>query len=218
MASVLSNKQVWVLLRTMLTSLLKWKPLDCSPPGSSVRGIFQATILEWVAISVSRGSSWSLSWVLKGFEAKKALKTLTSEIGPVWSERGDGVGWVEMKVSSWSHLTAPSWCPAWVSHSLSYFVRLYLESLLVSLPTPDCSIAYNIICLTCMVVVLCHGSSYNLFTHTFHIKEPRKVAWPSGWPTSSNKPEASPLPPSLRLRASLFRTVVMSLTWHLNLN
>ena len=31
--------------------------MDCSPPGSSVRGIFQARILEWVAISSSRGSS-----------------------------------------------------------------------------------------------------------------------------------------------------------------
>ena len=30
----------------------------CSPPGSSVHGILQARILEWVAISFSRGSSW----------------------------------------------------------------------------------------------------------------------------------------------------------------
>ena len=33
-------------------------PMDCSPPDSSVLGIFQARILEWVAISFSRGSSW----------------------------------------------------------------------------------------------------------------------------------------------------------------
>ena len=33
-------------------------PMDCSPPGSSVHGILQARILEWVAISSSRGSSW----------------------------------------------------------------------------------------------------------------------------------------------------------------
>ena len=33
-------------------------PVDCSPSGSSVRGILQARILEWVAISFSRGSSW----------------------------------------------------------------------------------------------------------------------------------------------------------------
>ena len=31
--------------------------MDCSPPGSSVHGILQARILEWVAISSSRGSS-----------------------------------------------------------------------------------------------------------------------------------------------------------------
>ena len=33
--------------------------MDCSLPGSSVHGIFQARILEWVAISFSRGSSWT---------------------------------------------------------------------------------------------------------------------------------------------------------------
>ena len=33
-------------------------PMDCSPPGSSVYGILQARILEWVAIPFSRGSSW----------------------------------------------------------------------------------------------------------------------------------------------------------------
>ena len=31
--------------------------MDCSLPGSSVHGIVQAKILEWVAISFSRGSS-----------------------------------------------------------------------------------------------------------------------------------------------------------------
>ena len=29
-------------------------PLDCSPPGFSVHGTFQATVLEWVAISFSK--------------------------------------------------------------------------------------------------------------------------------------------------------------------
>ena len=32
-------------------------PMDCSLPGSSIHRIFQARILEWVAISFSRGSS-----------------------------------------------------------------------------------------------------------------------------------------------------------------
>ena len=30
-------------------------PMDCSPPGSSVHGIFQARVLEWVAIAFSLG-------------------------------------------------------------------------------------------------------------------------------------------------------------------
>ena len=35
---------------------------DCSPPGSSVHGVFSARMLEWVAISSARGSSWSRDW------------------------------------------------------------------------------------------------------------------------------------------------------------
>ena len=37
-------------------------PMDCSLPGSSVHVIFQARVLEWVAISLSRGSSWPRDW------------------------------------------------------------------------------------------------------------------------------------------------------------
>ena len=63
----------WLVLRfglhffvTLFTRKVKVKslsrfwlcdPVDCSPPGSSVHGILQARILEWVAISFSRGSS-----------------------------------------------------------------------------------------------------------------------------------------------------------------
>ena len=31
-------------------------PMDCSPPGSSIHGIFQAKVLEWVAIAFSKNS------------------------------------------------------------------------------------------------------------------------------------------------------------------
>ena len=37
-------------------------PMDCSPPGFSIHGILQARILEWVAISFSRGTSWPRDW------------------------------------------------------------------------------------------------------------------------------------------------------------
>ena len=40
-------------------------PMDYNLPGSSIHGIFQARVLEWVAISFSRGSSWprERTWV-----------------------------------------------------------------------------------------------------------------------------------------------------------
>ena len=37
--------------------LILGDPMDCSLPGSSIHGIFQARTLEWVAMSSSRGSS-----------------------------------------------------------------------------------------------------------------------------------------------------------------
>ena len=37
-------------------------PMNCSPSGSSVHGILQARILEWVAMPFSRGSSQSRDW------------------------------------------------------------------------------------------------------------------------------------------------------------
>ena len=47
-------------LSVMLNSC---SPMDCSPPGSSLRGISQAGILEWVAIPFFRGSSWTRDWI-----------------------------------------------------------------------------------------------------------------------------------------------------------
>ena len=40
-----------------------WNPRNCSPPGFSLHGIFQARILEWVTLtSDSSGSSWLGDW------------------------------------------------------------------------------------------------------------------------------------------------------------
>ena len=56
-------------------------PMDCSPPGSSVYGISQARILEWIAISFSRVSSWPRDqthipcidrWILYHWDTRKA--------------------------------------------------------------------------------------------------------------------------------------------------
>lgn len=82
-------------------------------------------------------------------------------------EQGDGEG----GVAALSHCPSIPRFP--VSDGSSYFVRLYTEPLLVNLPTPDFSMPYNVICLTCTVVAVCYGSFYNLLTRTFHIEEPK---------------------------------------------
>ena len=46
-------------------------PMDCSPPGSSVHGILQARILEWVAISFSRRSSQPRDWTQVSCTARR---------------------------------------------------------------------------------------------------------------------------------------------------
>ena len=51
---------VWLLSHVQLF----FDPLDCTPPGSSVHEIFQARILEWVAVPSSRGSSSSRFYVV----------------------------------------------------------------------------------------------------------------------------------------------------------
>ena len=49
------------VLATQLCPTLR-NAMDCSLPGFSVHGIFQARILEWIAISFSRGSFWPRDW------------------------------------------------------------------------------------------------------------------------------------------------------------
>ena len=50
----------WCLVEKLCPTLCN--PMDCSLPGPAVHGIVQARILEWVAISFSRGSSLPGDW------------------------------------------------------------------------------------------------------------------------------------------------------------
>ena len=49
---------IYIYICSVTQSCLTLCLVDCSPPGSSVHGISQARILEWVAISSCRGFSW----------------------------------------------------------------------------------------------------------------------------------------------------------------
>ena len=63
-------------------------PVDCSPPGSSVHGILQAGILEWVAYPFSRGFSWPRDWswvscIAGGFFTIWAIREVLAELHPI---------------------------------------------------------------------------------------------------------------------------------------
>ena len=53
--------------------------MDYSPPGSSVHGILQARILEWVAIPFSGGSSWPRDWT--------HVSCIASRLINIWATR-----------------------------------------------------------------------------------------------------------------------------------
>merc|ERR1712203_133173 len=51
-------------------------------------------------------------------------------------------------------------------------LRLYTETLLVSLPTPDFSMPYNVICLACTVAALAFGPIHNITTKSLELVQP----------------------------------------------
>ena len=55
--------------------------MDCSLPGSSVHGIFQARVLEWVVISSSRRSPWPRDW--------SQVSRIVSRHFTIWATRGE---------------------------------------------------------------------------------------------------------------------------------
>ena len=61
------NRCKWALSEVAQSCPTLYDPMDCSPPGSSVHGIFQERVLEWVAMPSFR-ESWPrdqtcISWV-----------------------------------------------------------------------------------------------------------------------------------------------------------
>ena len=65
-------------------------PMDCSIPGSSVHGIFQARILEWVAISFFRGSSWPRDWTWVSHVAGRCFTIWATGEALIFKQRVDG--------------------------------------------------------------------------------------------------------------------------------
>ena len=66
------KKLAWKWKCQSFSHVQLWNPMDCSPSGSSVHGFLQTRMLEWVAITCSRGSSCprdqtQVSWIAGRF-------------------------------------------------------------------------------------------------------------------------------------------------------
>ena len=107
----------YYLCRSEVTQLCPslCNPLDCNLPGSSVHGVFQAGVQEWVAISFSRGSFQSRDWTW--------VSCIAGRLFTVWSSR-----------EAWNkapNLSEPSFSHLWnIIACLSYFIHVQLYATL----------------------------------------------------------------------------------------
>ena len=74
-------------------------PMDCSLPGSSVHGILQARILDWVAIPSSRGSNPALLHCRQDRLPSEPPGKPPSRVG--WVAQGHGTAWKRTLPMSW---------------------------------------------------------------------------------------------------------------------
>ena len=105
-------------------------PMDCSPPGSSVCGILQAGILEWVAMLSSRESSQPMDWT--------HVSHIAGGFFTVWATReASSTRSFQFSYSFMSDSFATPWtaaCQAFLSitNSWSLLKLMFIESLMPS--------------------------------------------------------------------------------------
>ena len=89
-------------------------PMVCSLAGSSVYGILQARILEWVAVPFSRGSSWPNDWTLGVLYCRWILYCLSHQGSPIHSEWCPSKRKLHMKTQTcsvkWWQRQGVEWC------------------------------------------------------------------------------------------------------------
>ena len=95
-------------------------PMDCSLPGSSIHGIFQTRVLEWVAISFSRGSSQPRD--------RTVVSCIAGRLFTIWATREatklentmpNGRNQTQRPLIIWLHLYEISKLPRWPSNKES---------------------------------------------------------------------------------------------------
>ena len=104
----------WKWSRSVVSDSLR--PVDCSPPGSSVHGILQARIMEWVAISFSsslaNANTWTVNFLMFKLVLEKAEEPdikLSTSAGS-WKKQESS-----RKTSTSALLTMPKPLTVWIT-------------------------------------------------------------------------------------------------------
>ena len=84
---LLKNFPQFIVIHTVTQSCpTLWGPTDCSPPDSSLHGILQARILEWVALPSFRGSSQTRGWT--------QVTGIADRFFTIWDTTSQSVQWL----------------------------------------------------------------------------------------------------------------------------
>ena len=109
---------MWILCFCLVTKsrLTLWDPMDYSLPGSSVYGISQARILQWVPISCSRGSSRLMDQTHFSYIGRRRIPTESPGKAAVWITYSfsSEVSFKEQKFSILMQLINYSFYNAWM--------------------------------------------------------------------------------------------------------
>ena len=103
-------------------------PMVCSPPGSSIHGIFQARILKWVVISFSGRSSGPRDWTPVSHIVSQFSLSVVSNSATPWTAARQA----SLSITNcWRSITNPNPCPLsrWCHPAISSSVIPFVDAL-----------------------------------------------------------------------------------------
>merc|ERR1712083_268303 len=131
----------------------------------SLEMVLEVPAKSYLEISIEFEKSL-LKWLEYPPDANKGFYVNSALISTILEDKTNFTG-IERRASSYKETMSNGQSPV--------LIQLYTESLLVNLPTPDFSMPYNVICLTCTVVALAFGPLHNITTKSLTIVEPENV-------------------------------------------